>query len=80
MPNHKQPQAFTDLVRRVANAIVETIEKEGADGAPASSLYLALQQHGASLQTFEMMMNALVAAGRVRREGDCYYPVKRGPT
>ena len=59
----------------IANAIVEAVRDVAPDGAPASSLYLALMEHGCSFAQFEQIMDALVEAGKLRQECYLYYAV-----
>lgn len=58
----------------IAKAIVETIN-ETPSGAPGGILYAALMAHGCTLGQFEWIMAALVSLGKIRKSGDCYYPV-----
>jgi hypothetical protein len=57
-------------VLAIANAIIEAVREAGPEGAPASSLYLALAERGCSFSQFEQLMSALVSAGKLRQ--DCY--------
>lgn len=57
----------------IGDAIIETVKEVAPDGAPASSIYLALMEHGCTLAQFEQIMSALVEAGQLRQEGHFYY-------
>lgn len=60
--------------RRVAAAVTLVInELPQGEGAPAHALYAGIVAF-LSIDEFETMMRGLVFAGRVRREGDLYYP------
>jgi hypothetical protein len=48
-------------------AIVETVREVEPDGAPATSIYLAMMGHGCTFEQFETIMSALVEAGRLRK-------------
>jgi hypothetical protein len=72
MPRELRDQLIT--VQRVAEAIIETVN-ECPQGAPAGPMYAAMMQF-MSLDTFEQMMRLLVEAGRVRKQGHLYFPVK----
>lgn len=61
-----------EALRLLADAIVETVA-ETPQGAPAGMLYAAMMGFGMSLDTFQTIMSMLVAAGRVRREGQLYF-------
>ena len=56
----------------ICAAIVEAV-KEVPEGAPSSSLYLALHEQGCSLAQYEQIMGALVETGRLRKEGHLYF-------
>lgn len=61
------------ILLQLANAIVETVQATGERGAPAGSLYMALNARGMSIDTFEQIMSALVDAKRLRKSGHLYY-------
>lgn len=63
-------------VSQVCDAIVEAVREAGGQGAPAGPLYAALMNIGCSLEQFEMIMNTLVAAGRLTKRGECYFDVQ----
>lgn len=60
-------QSQVEAIRKLGDALVEAVELAGSQGAPASILYLAVMTVGISYDSFQNMMDALVAAGRVRR-------------
>ena len=57
----------------ICAAIIETVKEAGPEGAPGTSLYLALMEHGCTLVQFQQIMDALVEAGKLRQEGHLYY-------
>jgi hypothetical protein len=59
---------YARAIRAFLDAITETVNEAGEQGAPATSLYLPLQQMGATLGQFEEIMDYLVETGRVRRD------------
>jgi hypothetical protein len=59
-------------LRHIADAVVAVVT-ETPGGAPGGHLYAALMQY-LSLDQFEAMMRVLVAAERIAKRGDCYYP------
>jgi hypothetical protein len=60
--------------RRVAEAVTLVVnELPQGEGAPGHALYAGILAF-LSINEFETMMRGLVFAGRVRREGDLYYP------
>jgi hypothetical protein len=60
------------VLRRIAEAVTATVN-ETPQGAPSGVMYAAVMAH-LSLDQFEAIMRALVEAGRVRRQGDLYFP------
>jgi len=64
--------------RRVAEAVTLVVNQlPQGEGAPAHALYAGIIAF-LSIDEFETMMRGLVFAGRVRREGDLYYPAGEG--
>lgn len=61
-------------VRQIVGALLETVTAMGTRGAPGGRLYAAAMGH-MSLEQFEVLMGALVTAGKVRRQGHVYYAV-----
>jgi hypothetical protein len=57
----------------VAAAILETVDTVGPGGAPASSIYLALQARGISFDVYSRITRALVAAGLLISRHDCFF-------
>ena len=62
----------------IADAIVEAVRSVEPDGAPGGVIYLAMMEHGCSLDQFQQIMDALVEAGRLRQEGHFYYAAHDG--
>jgi hypothetical protein len=58
--------------RRVALAVTMVVN-ETPTGAPSGALYAALMAY-LSVDQFEARMRALVAAERISRRGDVYFP------
>lgn len=56
----------------VCRAIYETVEG-CPGGAPCSSIYLALQEHGYSLETYQNLENGLVQLGVLIKRGDLLF-------
>jgi hypothetical protein len=56
-------------IRKVAQAIVETVREAGPDGAPETSVYLALAEVGASMAQYNALIDALVHVGELKRRG-----------
>ena len=61
-----------ELIRMIADAIADVVKDAGERGAPAGYLYAAVMSR-VSLENFGHIMSALVAAGKVRKHGDCYF-------
>lgn len=62
-------------IKALVDAVVESVAAAGQMGAPAGHLYAALMGH-LSLEQFQMLMGAIVAAGKLERRGLLYF--KRG--
>jgi hypothetical protein len=55
--------------------VIDTVN-ECPDGAPGGPMYAALMQY-MTLDQFTAMMDSLVYAKRIRREGDLYFPATK---
>ena len=62
------------VLAEICNAIVETVN-EAPNGAPCGPLYMALMHVWPSMTSmqFNMLVDTLVAAGKVRRVGHCLF-------
>jgi predicted transcriptional regulator len=69
------PQAKRTALQ-IANAVLETVNEAGENGAPAGVMYAAFMAHGMSLAMFEAVTEALVDAGKIVKRNNCFYPVK----
>ena len=50
---------------QVASVVYEIIEAEGERGCPSNILYLAMQEAGATMATFQGVLDALKSSGLV---------------
>ena len=66
-----------EILKLVANAVLETV-RECPDGAAEGPMYGAFMEHGMNLQTFQAIVEALIATGKIRREG--YLLFAKDPT
>jgi hypothetical protein len=68
------------LLRRLVVVIVESIADCGEDGVPGGTLYAALMCHGATLENFEQLMEAMQELHLVRKElrGHRYFITEAG--
>lgn len=60
-------------LRKVADAIIDTVKQAGSLGAPSGPMYAALMTQGCSLNQYQAIMGGLVRAGKLRQEGDLYF-------
>jgi hypothetical protein len=65
-----------ETLKQICDCIVETIALS-PDGLPAGHLY-ALLMGVLNLRQFEGVMSALESIGKVRKQGQLYFP--QGPT
>ncbi len=58
----------------IADMIVDSIREgdKNGHGVSGSIIYLALMAHGCTMEQFNGIMSALVAAGKLTRNGDVY--------
>lgn len=75
MARTRAEQNAIETGRRICEAIIATVN-ETPDGAPGGPMYAALMQY-MPLDRFQTIMDALVYAKRIRRQGDVYFPVLR---
>jgi hypothetical protein len=61
------------MIKAIADAIVEAIKEAGPLGAPGGAIYAAMTAQGITLVQYEQLMAALVATGKVRRQGHLYF-------
>ena len=59
----------------IAEAVLDVIKTSGPLGAPGGHIYAALMPFGVRLEQYEALMSALVASGKVRKSGQCYFPL-----
>lgn len=59
----------------IVRAVVESVNSAGPLGAPGGHLYAALMSQGCTLNQFESLMSALIRAGKVTKQGECYFAV-----
>lgn len=66
-------------MKYIVSATLDAIRAAGPSGAPGGVMYAAMMTHGCTLQQFQSLMNALVKAGKVRREGELYFIAEQVP-
>ncbi len=64
---------INQLLKAIADAIIESVEVAGSLGAPAGTLYAAMMAHGFTLQQFEQFMAGLVGIGKLEKRGQLYF-------
>lgn len=67
--------AVTSL-RAILDAVVDAVRAGGDRGVPGGTIYAALMASGATFEQYRQIMSALVAAGKLTREGDLYFIAK----
>lgn len=58
----------------VMQALLETVQEAGSEGAPSGPLYMACQQFGITLEAYQAIMEILVKQGLVTHSNHCYFP------
>lgn len=66
-------QAMLELLVKLTKAVAETITETGSSGAPGGILYTALMSKGVDMQTYQMIMDTLLATGRFVKHGQVYF-------
>jgi hypothetical protein len=64
---------------QLCDAVVDAVKEAGPQGAPAGPMYAAFMSVGMSLEQFERMMDVLVKAGRLRKQGHLYFYAEPQP-
>lgn len=59
-------------LKLIVGATIAAIKAAGPQGAPAGVLFAAMQRHGANKTHFDSLMEGLVRAGAIERNGLCY--------
>ncbi len=62
----------TERLLSVVNAILESVQEAGPQGAPSGPMYAAVQGY-LSLDQYTKVMGALEQTGKVTRRGHVYY-------
>lgn len=71
-----QLNAKASLLLAMCDAILATVAAaDPVIGAPGGHIYAALMHVGLTLDQFEQVMALLVKVGKVRKSGQCYFPV-----
>ena len=63
------------ILRHLADALLEAVKEAGAEGAPEGPMYAAFMSYGVSLEMFTRIVDALIAVGKLRRSGHVLYAV-----
>jgi hypothetical protein len=69
-------EQIKEALKALADAIIEVVRTAGPLGAPGGHLYAAMMAHGITLQQYEQIMSGLVQAGKLRKQGECYFVVE----
>jgi len=67
----------TKALLAICEAVVDVVKAGGPLGTPSGNLYAVLMTHGATLEQYETLMGALVAAGRITKRGQLYFAVTK---
>jgi len=64
--------------QRIGLVLLQTIEEQGALGAPKGVMYAALMAHGCTLSQFQSIVSTMVRNELVTDEGDCLSITQKG--
>lgn len=63
-----------NAITQIVDVVVDAINERGAEGTPEGPLYAMLMTFGCTLAQFNMLVECLVDAGKVRKLGNLLYP------
>lgn len=69
--NDKDRAAYA--ARKIAEAIRDAVREAGEQGAPESSIYLALSEQGCTPEQYQAIIGAMIELDMLRRKGNCLY-------
>lgn len=75
-----QAKRVAAIVIKTMDAILSTVAAEGAEGAPASSVYLAMQQAGMEFAAYTGITDGLIEAGLMISKGYRFFITENGMT
>src|SRR3990167_8271599 len=61
------------VLREIAGAIVEVVNRAGPMGAPGGVVYAGLMAQGCTLNQFQQIMDGMIGANLLRKRGECYF-------
>ena len=67
----------TQILRHLADVVLEATKEAGAEGAPEGPMYVAFMSYGVSLEMFTRIVDALIAVGKLRLSGHVLYAVAK---
>ena len=59
--------------RAIAKSVVDTVKEAGPQGAPESSIYLAMSEQGCTQEQYQTLISVMCEAGMIRRSNNCLY-------
>ncbi len=59
------PQLLNQILKMIADSIVDTVKETGPSGAPGGHIYAALMAHGCTLAQYEGIMSGLIQAKKL---------------
>lgn len=64
-----------NILKEMADIVVETVKEAGTHGVPGGHIYAALMAVGMSLEQYERLMGLLVETKKLRKSGQLYFAV-----
>jgi hypothetical protein len=62
-------------LKQVCDMVLDVVKSAGKQGAPASEIFAALSAFGCTHDQFEMLVNILVEAGKIRRRNHTLHTI-----
>ncbi len=63
-------------LKQVCDAVIDAVKTAGELGAPSGSVYAALMAFGCKIEQYEMLIDILIKAGKLRKQGNLLFAVE----
>jgi len=62
-------------LKQVCDAVIDAVKSAGEFGAPSGSVYAALMGFGCKIEQYEMLIDILIKARKLRKEGHLLFAI-----